>query len=131
MAPLSVAPCTPHSCAVADRRVRQLLSALFHTETQVPALVSATANKPSSWTAIAEHARSVGPYLVDLCAARQLNVKDVPSVSLSSSSSPFDVLQREVDLVRRLGEVADDAGDTGLRQFCEGWLRARSPHVGA
>jgi len=129
MAPSSVAPYTPPASAVSDRHVRRLLSALFHTETQVPALVSAAAEKPSSWAAIAEHARSVGPYLVDLCAARQLNVKDVPSVALSSSS-PFDVLQREVALVRRLGEVADDAGDTGLRQFCEGWLRARSPHLG-
>lgn len=91
-------------------------------------MVSSTTEKPSSWTAIAEHARSVGPYLVDLCAARQLNVREVPSVALSSSS-PFKVLKRELELVRRLEVVADGAGDIGLRQFCEGWLRVRSAHL--
>ena len=123
MAPESIAPFSPPFAAVADRRVRRLLSALFHTEQQVSTLVGSAAaptnpngwrpanhlnnqqdstaerSNPSPWTAIVEHARYVGPYLVDLCAARQLDVKNgkrfASSSSRVSSLSAADVLRRE------------------------------------
>lgn len=135
MAPHSIAPDSPPASAVDDRRLRQLLSAWFQTECQVASLPSLPSSASSaSWQAIAEHARSVGPYLVDLCAARQLDVLHTDPEDgepLVSSSSPAEVVRHELELVRRLGALAVDSGDTGLRRFCEGWLSARVPHVEA
>ncbi|HEY1098228.1 MAG TPA: hypothetical protein VGF99_04845 [Myxococcota bacterium] len=126
MAPLSVAPIDPPAVldAVAAGQIRRLLSAFLHTERQVPFLCG----PGEDFGSVVEHARAASLYLADVCSSRQLKVEESDAVLLRSSS-PFDVLHREVELVQRLATVADAAGDDGVRNFCDGWLRVRVPRL--
>ncbi len=129
MAPESITPFDAPVTAQQDHHVRRLLTAFFHTEQQVPRLCSTAGNVVGNsvgngLVGVIEHARSAGLYLADICAARHLKLEDSDAIRLVSSS-PFDVLQRELELVQHLAEACASVGDDGLRRFCDGWLRAR------
>lgn len=125
MAPESITPFDAPVTAQQDHHVRRLLTAFFHTEQQVPHLCGTVGNAAGNGlVGVIEHARSAGLYLADICAARHLKLEDSDAIRLVSSS-PFDVLQRELELVQHLAEACASVGDDGLRRFCDGWLRAR------
>ncbi len=78
-------------------------------------------------SAVAEHARAVGPCWRDVAAVR--GVPNIERALREPAGNTLKLLREGLVVVEELCAVANAEGDVGLFSFCGSWLRRRRPLV--